>query len=721
MKTKLVLLLLTFVLLSHYSFPQNRQFKVHERGMLHQTVYNTGEVGRPYDAGQGGIIDGVPPSMEWPPNSRMIIDRKLYSGQHNSMGGGFHMAATKNGTRVIDYCGAVSDANGKAVDIEGIYTMPGTVERFENYPIKKDGTVNAAFNPNEAEEIIVSKWTGVKTGLTVTRTSRAWSFPGYDQFIIYEYEISNPTTDTLSDVFLAWTYSLSPSMFGYERKFNKWSEGSYRNNQFARFDLKRWLSYNVDINGKPDTTNLFDLWSQEGERGGLNSPQAVGIMVLHYDYDNLITKANTKLFVAPADTSYVWDENNKINQPYLCRYENGNLYEVKIGTFYDISARKTGPFKGSADSNNYADNLFWMGRVKPAFKLGFAQPVTHAYGFGPYLLAPGAVAKFTVAEVVGYGAGVAADSIYKDLGGSTQASLETGSGMHPVQSWYTALSYPEAYGPVGSNYLQTHPLPWYVHSDVVSIRDVADRAIQMYTGNTLTNYSSLPTGQFDPKLTPAHGVYNVGIQAPAPLISIDTLANPVITIKWGTAAESFLAPGLHAPLKSYIILRAPHPLGPWAEIATIQRKQTGYFFDSLYVFKDSLNYLSLMYYAVVSVDSLGGRSGMTNMTLIERTLTGTDKYVLPESPALLRNYPNPFNPSTIIAFSLGKASNVTLDVFDIMGRRVAELFCGYKPAGNFSIAWNPQMSGDRNIASGVYFVRLHTLTETKMLKVLYMK
>ena len=71
--------------------------------------------------------------------------------------------------------------------------------------------------------------------------------------------------------------------------------------------------------------------------------------------------------------------------------------------------------------------------------------------------------------------------------------------MHPVQSWYKAITYPEASVPVGSDYLQTHPLPWYVHPDVISIRDVADRAIQMYTGQALTNYSGLPSGQFDPK------------------------------------------------------------------------------------------------------------------------------------------------------------------------------------------------------------------------------
>src|SRR5665647_3393655 len=106
-------------------------------------------------------------------------------------------------------------------------------------------------------------------------------------------------------------------MFGYERKFNRWSEADYRNQAFGRFDLKRWMSYNHERNGRPDSV-LFDTWSQEGDRGGLNSPQAAGLMVLHYDYDHLATKDKTNLYVAPGD-SVIWDANNKVKQPYLLR------------------------------------------------------------------------------------------------------------------------------------------------------------------------------------------------------------------------------------------------------------------------------------------------------------------------------------------------------------------------------------------------------------------
>jgi hypothetical protein len=280
-KTKLIFLLIVFS--ASFAFSQSRDYRVHSRSMLHQTVYNTGELGRAYDAGSTGIPGGYPPSMEWPPNSHGFIDRKEYEGQHNSMGGGVYFGTNKNhkqdslNPRLYDFCGAVSDNNGNTTPVEGVFSSPISIQRTENYPVLSNGNLNTNYNPNEAEEIIVSKWKMIKTGVTVTRTSRAWSFPGYNTFIIYEYEFQNTTPDTLTEAFIGWTYSFSPSMFGYERKYNRWSEADYRSKAFGRFDLRRWMLYNHERDGRPDTV-LFNTWSQPGDRGGLNSPQAAGLM-----------------------------------------------------------------------------------------------------------------------------------------------------------------------------------------------------------------------------------------------------------------------------------------------------------------------------------------------------------------------------------------------------------------------------------------------------------
>lgn len=68
--------------------------------------------------------------------------------------------------------------------------------------------------------------------------------------------------------------------------------------------------------------------------------------------------------------------------------------------------------------------------------------------------------------------------------------------------------------------------------------------------------------------------------------------------------------------------------------------------------------------------------------------------------------PNPFNPSTSISYRLAQSGPVTLRVFDISGRLVDTLFEGTLEAGAHHAQWNGQSASGRDVASGVYFVRL---------------
>ena len=74
---------------------------------------------------------------------------------------------------------------------------------------------------------------------------------------------------------------------------------------------------------------------------------------------------------------------------------------------------------------------------------------------------------------------------------------------------------------------------------------------------------------------------------------------------------------------------------------------------------------------------------------------------VPSSFALAQNYPNPFNPSTTVQFDLPGEAQVTLTVYDILGRELEVLFRASAPAGRHEVLWNA--SGR---ASGVYFVRM---------------
>jgi hypothetical protein len=74
---------------------------------------------------------------------------------------------------------------------------------------------------------------------------------------------------------------------------------------------------------------------------------------------------------------------------------------------------------------------------------------------------------------------------------------------------------------------------------------------------------------------------------------------------------------------------------------------------------------------------------------------------LPKDFALYQNYPNPWNPSTTIEYDLPKAAQVSLTVYDLLGREVAILVNETEEPGKYSV----QCDGS-HLTSGVYFYRL---------------
>lgn len=84
----------------------------------------------------------------------------------------------------------------------------------------------------------------------------------------------------------------------------------------------------------------------------------------------------------------------------------------------------------------------------------------------------------------------------------------------------------------------------------------------------------------------------------------------------------------------------------------------------------------------------------------------TDVIPLPNRPELYANIPNPFNPNTIIRYSIPSNSNITLDVFDLRGRKVATLVNEMKEHGVHSVTWNGRNQHGIPVSSGLYIYRL---------------
>ncbi len=98
----------------------------------------------------------------------------------------------------------------------------------------------------------------------------------------------------------------------------------------------------------------------------------------------------------------------------------------------------------------------------------------------------------------------------------------------------------------------------------------------------------------------------------------------------------------------------------------------------------------------------------TNFTDINYPSTGIVPVpgFLPETFSLSQNFPNPFNPSTQIAFSIPVVEMVKLEIFNATGAKIATLFQGVLPAGKYVVSWDGTNAQGNPVPAGIYFYRL---------------
>ncbi len=107
-------------------------------------------------------------------------------------------------------------------------------------------------------------------------------------------------------------------------------------------------------------------------------------------------------------------------------------------------------------------------------------------------------------------------------------------------------------------------------------------------------------------------------------------------------------------------------------------------------------------------------------TITRPTVTAVENGLAPQEFALFQNYPNPFNPSTKIQYSLEKAAQVSLKVYNLLGHEVATLVNGRQEAGSYTVPLSAN-GGILSLASGVYFYRLEAGSFVSTKKLILMK
>jgi hypothetical protein len=740
-----VTLFLSSFLFSDMMFAQTETLN-HIRGMIWQTVYNEGTLGRPHDVTGIDQIDTY--SMMYPPHSRATIEGIEYDGQMNDIGGGLWIGANPEGVigtdvpeRYVSLSGGAG-RNSPAPPI-GRWSFPIEFQRILNYPLLEDGSLNPNYDPNEAEEIIVAKW-ATNSGITVTRTSRAWSYPDYNDFIIYEYELentgntdSNPNTIErevdLEDVLVAKVWSMGPSMLGFQRFYNEWrfGGGMMNGNNRIYWDWDYWMKFTSNVIGQDDDMDLgrnpepdpalFYEWAETGKNGGgLLSPQSVGFAALHYNKDNLafvsddptITESHviTEYEALPVIDSTATgepiylglDEDGKVKQPWNSGNWKGFLPEsaAEKGWIRVVRPKNNRKWQAYTLPNDVTDGYYpnrftnedidkWAGRSVPRDNTS-QYAVAMIMSFGPYNLDFGETIEFSFAQVGGYGA----DPTKEMLGGlGVESSSEKNTIYPDINRKYVSTRTGETYTEA---YLDDFGYPDYIDSEVADVNQVAHKAFEAYLGED----PQLPVW---PEDNPEDGVYTIPAPYPAPVITVTNTQEGNVKLQWKRSAENFTHPRLQGEsLDTYNVYRSDDGLG-WELITSLSTDDLSG--NEVEILDSDPEYKvgEVKYYSVTSVSNIGEESGRSNVTRHEKRVGPVEEmdqvYVVPNPFVVESGFTGGGEVANQIGF-YGLPERCTIRIFSFDGQLVKTIEHNDE---SYSTAWLQVTRNDQALASGMYF------------------
>lgn len=179
-----------------------------------------------------------------------------------------------------------------------------------------------------------------------------------------------------------------------------------------------------------------------------------------------------------------------------------------------------------------------------------------------------------------------------------------------------------------------------------------------------------------------------------------------VEIAWSTAAEIDNA-GFH-------VLRGTSGKGPFEKVTDQLIPSRGTELAGAdYTFVDRDIAMGTEYFYRLEVIDVEGKVGFTEPI---KSGAGT-----PVAFTLAQNYPNPFNPVTVIMYNLPTACNVRLDVYNVLGQRVATLINEHQAAGSKVVEWNGKNSTGIDVTSGVYFYTIHAGEFVEMKKMILLR
>jgi hypothetical protein len=132
---------------------------------------------------------------------------------------------------------------------------------------------------------------------------------------------------------------------------------------------------------------------------------------------------------------------------------------------------------------------------------------------------------------------------------------------------------------------------------------------------------------------------------------------------------------------------------------------------------------SIVFGAIIDTESPNTKADLMHLYLTNLTqpVVSVEDQMVPVA-GLKGNYPNPFNPETTIAFTIGAPdTSVRIDIFNVKGEKINTFLDAILPSGNHSVIWNGTDTNNHGVSSGIYFYKMQTEQCTEIKKMILMK
>lgn len=176
------------------------------------------------------------------------------------------------------------------------------------------------------------------------------------------------------------------------------------------------------------------------------------------------------------------------------------------------------------------------------------------------------------------------------------------------------------------------------------------------------------------------------------LCSLSTLPAQKILLKWN--------PNPDVDVKYYSIYRAS-VFQDETEIAQIPADQLSY--EDYDIVRGEL-----YYYRITATDSARNESDYSDPVEIIADVASSSEHKnnqTPRSFELGQNYPNPFNPTTTFVYAVARQVHITLEIYDVLGRKVRTLVGEIQSPGYYETSWDATDEMGESVATGLYLAR----------------